>query len=77
MFGKLHFLHPDPEPDRSFFHFFRTDLIGCGLYAPERGGKYQIPGSYQVLEVPEVIDTLRKEPDFARVIFELRRIPLS
>ena len=24
-----------------------------------------------MLEVPEVIDTLRKEPDFARVIFEL------
>jgi hypothetical protein len=60
MFGEFKTLYPDAEPDWSFLHLLRPDLIGCCIHAPKGCSKYQITGSDEVTEVPEIINVLRE-----------------
>ena len=71
--GKLDPLDPDAEPDRPLLHLLRPDLVRCCVNAPEGGGKDEIAGADEVLEVPEVIDALREQPDLAIALLSVPR----
>jgi hypothetical protein len=66
--GKFKPFDPYTKSDRPFLDFFRADFIGYRIHAPERCCKNEVAWADQVLEMPEIIDTFRQQPDFALII---------
>ncbi len=64
---ELHLLDPKAQLDADLLAPLRPYLVGPPLLPPEGGGLHHVTGLDKVVEVPQIIQALRKKLDGARL----------